>query len=232
MKKLILTIATMVITMCGAAHASLMTLGAPYWPPSGSSGLAGVQFNVVTGIVPGVGQNPPANAFVALGAHPYKNGATMPNDGISTFYGNLGTYPGEPNRANWSFDWAYSVGTCSTCSVLLEFDNDRSAAKNWVSFGETPAAPGSWASDSWNLQMAFLQALMGPFNANVPGSYGFRETIFDNMGGHRQVASTSITVNIPEPATILLLLAGFAGMIFFTKKNSSRTQLGSMMSAA
>lgn len=212
MKKLLQAVAILVIAM-SAAHATLVTLGAPYWPPAGSSGLGGVEFNVVNG---------PGGAFVALGAHPYKHGATMPNDGVSTFYGNTGTYPGEPNRANWSFDWAFNVGSCTTCSLLLEFDNDPSAAQNWTSFGQTPVLPaGTWASDSWNLEMGFLQALMGPFDPNASGSYSFRETIFE---GQRAIASTLITVNVPEPGTILLLLIGLAGIAYSTRKIMPRLQ--------
>lgn len=54
------------------AQAALTTL--PSWDAIYPS-IAGVQLNVVTG----------AAGTVAMGAHAYKNGALLPNDGISTF---------------------------------------------------------------------------------------------------------------------------------------------------
>ena len=65
-----------------------------------------------------------------MSAHAFKNGVLLPNDGISTFEARSGVYAVHgQGRANWSFDFAYSVSTaaCSTCRAFLRIDTGPSA---------------------------------------------------------------------------------------------------------
>jgi len=181
-----------------ATQASLTTLPSP-WPPAGSTGLGNVLFNVKSG----------SGATVALGAHAYKNSASLANDGNSVFYAQSGIYPNEPtkNYANWSFDFAYDISNCAGCSVFLRIDTDPSAA---VVFQEARLDNlfGSVYEDSWNLEMAFLGVNFDPF---APSSTGFELVVRE---GSRDLLSTDITVQVPEPGTLVLAGLALAGLGF------------------
>lgn len=178
-------------------------------PPNG---LGGVQFNVQQ-----------ANGVtVALGAHAYKNGVNLPNDGVSTFYAQPGTYAGPPaetNRANWSFDFAWNLGTgCSGCSVWLGIDTDPTLGVN-LQFGNLTALgfPGNLPGESWNLEMGFLTAQYN-FDPFSPSSTAFRLEVRD--GNNRDVVGSDITVNvnIPEPGSLALMGLGLAGLTLLRRR--------------
>lgn len=201
-----------------AAQAALTTLPAG-WPPAGSSGLAPVQFNVV---------NLGNNAFVALGAHAYKNSASLKNDGISTFFADEGTYaPDGKKYANWSFDFAYSTGGCTTCSVFLQVDTNAGAGTNFVNLLELTTLP-SYSKlsgvDSWNMEMGFITAFTGyNFNPNSASSTGFRLSLVNNDPAFAGVNSgvSEITVNVPEPGTISLAGLALAGMALLRRRRKN-----------
>lgn len=188
-----------------AAHATLTTLPAP-WPPAGSSGLENVLFNV----------NSASGMTVAVGAHGYKNSALLPNDGISVFYAQPGVYPGEPskNYANWSFDFAYNLGTCTTCSVFLRIDTDPSTPATFAE-AQLNNVFGSAYLDSWNLEMPFLGI---NFDPQVASSTAFQLVIRD---GSQDVLSTNITVEVPEPGTLALAGLALAGLGVVRRRNKS-----------
>jgi len=186
-----------------AAHADLTTLSAP-WPPSGSSGLDGVLFNEVN-----------ANGvMVALGAHAYKNSASMANDGTSVFYGQSGLYaPDGKGYANWSFDFAWNLGNCAGCQVILSADSDPSSAVNLISSNVT--ALGNAYADSWNLEMSFIPFT---FDAFDPSSTQFELKVLNAAGA--LLAQTDITVDIPEPATLALVGLALGGLGLARRRKS------------
>lgn len=200
-----------------SSHAALTTY-APwqaYWPNQGNqgNGIDNVLFNVVSA----------GGVTVAMGAHGYKNGEFLANNGVDTYYAMTGTYPNEPNRANWSFDFAWELGTgCAGCSVKLEIDTDPSETVNMVALFDLPAAVLTTTSGfaSWNMEMDFGgpsfsslpgNALQGTYNFN-PFAYSstdFTLSVYDASG---ELVSSTVTVEVPEPTTLALVGLALAGM--------------------
>ena len=183
-----------------SAQAALQTY-APW--DAGFPGIAGVQFNVNTG----------SGITVAMGAHAYKNGVLLPNNGVDTYNAQSGIYvPDGLGRANWSFDFAVDkgAGSCVGCTVHLLVDKDPTAGTNFVDIFnmlnggvDVPLASGM---NSWNMEMAFMTALVYDFNPFGPSSTAFQLFVTDNAGA--RLVESDILVNVPEPAS--LALAGLA----------------------
>lgn len=206
-----------------AAHASLSTLPAG-WPPAGSSGLEGVQFNINTNDTRGVA--------VALGAHAYKEGATMPNDGISTFYAKTGYSPvPDTSFARWSLDFSIDYGraTLADFNTVFYFDIDPTAATNYIMFelnaGNVDDVLGLGAgglhvlADSQNPVFFYdeLAALGSGFNFDplAGGNYDFRVRLYA-ANSDLVLATSTIKVvaanDVPEPASLALVAAALIGV--------------------
>ncbi|SFD37419.1 PEP-CTERM sorting domain-containing protein [Massilia yuzhufengensis] len=210
-----------------AAQAALTT-SPPGWPPAGSSGLGAVQFNQV---------NYNNGGFVAMGAHGYKNGPTLPNNGVDTFFAQQGIYPGEPtkNYANWSFDFAFNTGNCSTCSVFLEVDVDPTAAVEYRTLFNltTLRNPitnaiiyGAAGAESWNMEMPFMNAALGyDFNPFGASATSFRLSMVEGTDLTPTALvgpAAEITVSVPEPGTVALTGLAFAGMVFARRRKATK----------
>jgi hypothetical protein len=195
------------VAVCAAsfgAQAALTTY-APWEAAYSGNGLSGVLFDVQTG----------GGVTTAMGAHAYKNGAFLANDGVNQFFAAPGTFagpPAEPDRANWSFDFGWSYGSCTTCSVWLGVDTDYGTGTNFT-YGQVGnaagALPGVSDPESWNMLMSFL---VPGFNTGVESHTSFRLEVYDGQSRTSNLLSASeVTVNVPEPASLALVAVALAG---------------------
>lgn len=203
-----------------AAEELFVETGSALWPPVGSTGLELVKFRKANN---GEGQ------FVGLGAHAYKNSASLANDTQSTFFAAPGIYaPDGLGRANWSFDFFYTLGNgCGFCQAVLRIDKDPGDLDvNFVSFILSAASPngyGSTGKDSLNMEMSSLTAAVYDFDPNATTFTDFQLVIQreNSSGSFDDVVSTAIQVqvegvppgnNVPEPGTLALVGLALAGM--------------------
>ena len=207
MFKSLFSAAVLAIAGIGSAHADLATVS--QWDTTYPN-IAGVQFNTVT--------NADGFGSVSLGAHPYKSGVTMANDGVSTFYAPGGVYAADGlGRANWSFDWVVQLGAnCLGCTARLMVDNDPSSNVNYVDL----SAITTNGPESWNMEMGFMTALVYDFNPYAPSSTGFRLDLLSAAGA--VLASSAITVNVPEPESLALVGVALAGLAVVRRRKAKQ----------
>ena len=188
-----------------SAQAALVTY-APWEAAYTGNGLSGVLFDV----------NSAEGATTAMGAHAYKNGVFLPNDGAHVFTAQSGVYlPDGKNRANWSFDFGYSLGrSCPDCQVFLGVDTDKTAgvSLSYVNITSHPVNP-----ESWNMEMIFIDSLFGTtFDPFGTSSTAFALQVRNAAGA--VVTESDIIVNVPgeqmvpEPGSLALAGLALAGL--------------------
>ena len=197
MKLRFITLAIVAATSI-SAQAALVTY-APWEAAYTGNGLSGVLFDV----------NSAEGATTAMGAHAYKNGVFLPNDGAHVFTAQSGVYlPDGKNRANWSFDFGYSLGDCTACQVFLGVDTDVTAGVSLSFVNITSHTPNP---ESWNMEMAFIDSLFGTtFNPFGASSTAFALQVRNEAG--RVLTESDITVNVPEPGSLALAGLALAGL--------------------
>jgi len=183
-----------------SAHAEL-TSYAPW--DARYPNIAGVQFNV---------QNA-GGGTIAMGAHGYKNGVTLPNDGVSVYRANAGLF--EENRANWSFDYAWDLSGCTGCSVQLWVDVDSGSGIDYQQLALTNSTATSYF-ESWNMEMTFIDGLLYNFDPYSPSSTAFSLRLIG--ADANELTRSDIRVDVPEPGSMALLGLGVLGMGVVTRR--------------
>jgi hypothetical protein len=206
-----ISLAVLAATAIGAQASPVSSLGIyqPWETAYTPNGLAGVLFNVNT--VAGVGT-------VALGAHAYKNGVFLPNDGSSVFTAQPGLY--EANRANWSFDFGFTIdGACTSCTAWLGIDTDPTTSTSMVFADVTTFSPNP---ESWNMEMGFIGAASpNGFGYNF-NPYASSSTAFSLQirNGSTVMTQSDITVNVPEPGGLALAGLALAGLALVSRRKA------------
>ncbi len=193
--------ALFVLLAAGAfsAHAGLTTL-AP-WDASTdvqSHGLQGVLFNTTMGT---------AGQYVAIGAHPYTNGVSMANDGVSTFYSTPGQI--NPTHANWNFDFAFNVGSCTSCAVFLDIQSGVLSNTVALGFADDYSLASGGRGNSESILFGPLVGLPG-FDPNANTITNFTIRLMDGAG--QQLLSSNMTMDVPEPTSLALAGLALAGL--------------------
>lgn len=175
-----------------------------------------------------------ANSILTLGltaTQRYFNPA-LTNDGAGTFTATPGTNngtPGQPgDRATWNLGFYFDTSAQDFDGLILRlyYDNDPNVATDEADLGfvELGSPKVSSLQDSWNATFAFLQTSgpgvsapsYGAFNANVAGEYFYALEVRNQAGARVAYDAIKVLVQdpngVPEPTSLALALAGFAGV--------------------